>query len=482
MNLTYTGKLLLLGYGAVGRSVLRLFLEHVRMPASRITVVDAADRREVLAPWLEQGVQFQQYRVTAPRLHAFLKRQVGAGDMIMDLTYNVDGLEVARWACEQGVLYVNASMEEWNDENAAGRDYPVATCLYARYSDILASALRGAGGPTAVIDHGANPGLVSHFACQGLHDLAAQVVAQDATDRVLRRQLEQGMADDEVARLAMLLSVRVIHCSEHDRQVPFRPKQPDEFVGHWSIEGMADECIMPVELGWGTHEADLPAGATTHAYGPGNQIHVPRRGMNTWLRSWVPWEEIVGMAIPHAESFSLSHHLTIRDGNRVLYRPSVYYVYQPSNETLASLHEYRCRGYRLQSRQRLLFDEIEHGDDALGVLLLGNPLTAWWTGSVLDIGAARRLVPRQNATTVQVAAGVAAAAIWAIRNPRRGLCFPEDLPWRDVLALARPWLGTWTSCASPWRPPAPGFASDRVYEADADADACWQFRQFELRP
>ena len=51
-------------------------------------------------------------------------------------------------------------------------------------------------------------------------------------------------------------------------------------------------------------------------------------------------------------------------------------------------------------------DEITDGRDELGVLLLGHGLNGWWTGSQLDIHESRKLVPGQNATTLQVAAAV----------------------------------------------------------------------------
>ena len=53
-----------------------------------------------------------------------------------------------------------------------------------------------------------------------------------------------------------------------------------------------------------------------------------------------------------------------------------------------------------------MMDEITSGIDELGVLLMGHGLTTYWTGSQLDIHEARKLVPGQNATTLQVAAAV----------------------------------------------------------------------------
>jgi homospermidine synthase len=40
------------------------------------------------------------------------------------------------------------------------------------------------------------------------------------------------------AMLAMLLDIKVIHCSEKDTQITNKPKEVGEFVNTWSVEGI----------------------------------------------------------------------------------------------------------------------------------------------------------------------------------------------------------------------------------------------------
>jgi homospermidine synthase len=124
-------------------------------------------------------------------------------------------------------------------------------------------------------------------------------------------------------------------------------------------------------------------------------------------------------------------------------------------------------------------DEIIAGKDELGVLLLGHDLNGWWAGSQLDIHEARQLAPGQNATTLQVAAAVLGAVAWMISNPARGVCVPEDLPHRQVLAVAQPYLGPTPSVQTDWTP------LDRHWEAFSrfgqplpPKDDVWQFDTF----
>lgn len=246
---------------------------------------------------------------------------------------------------------------------------------------------------------------------------------------------------------------------------------------------MWDESISPSELGWGTHEKWLPPFSTRPVTGPANQIILPQMGLNTWVRSWVPHQEIVGMIVTHGESFGISHALTVRANGHPLYRPTVHYAYMPCNDSIVSLHELRCRNYELHPRKRILTREITEGMDLVGALIMGHRFQSWWTGSALSIAAARRQVPHANATAVQVAAGVLTAALWAIRNPQRGVCFPEDLPHAEILREARPYLGRLVSEASDWTP----LRRHRMYFdenplAQPDQTDPWQFTNFLFRP
>ena len=165
-------------------------------------------------------------------------------------------------------------------------------------------------GPTAVLEHGANPGLISHLTKQGLSTLARSCW-QTASQPAGEPRKSANFAERDFNLLAMKLGVKVIHCSERDTQITDRPKQVDEFVNTWSIEGFREEGTTTAEMGWGTHEKELPALAYEHTDGPHNQICLSRMGINTWVQSWVPDYYIRGMVVRHGEAFTISDKLTV---------------------------------------------------------------------------------------------------------------------------------------------------------------------------
>ena len=105
------------------------------------------------------------------------------------------------------------------------------------------------------------------------------------------------------------------------------------------------------------------------------------------------------------------------DGDKAVYRPTVHYAYCPCDAAIASLNELRGYDYELQPKLRIMNDEITSGSDILGALLMGHAYNSWWTGSDLSIEESRRLVPHQNATTMQVAISVVAARDVDDREP-----------------------------------------------------------------
>ena len=100
--------------------------------------------------------------------------------------------------------------------------------------------------------------MISHFVKQGLLDIAEKVIKEKKASEADLKKIEEYKEKLDFAKLAHVLGVKVIHCSERDTQITDKPKEVDEFVNTWSIEGFREEGIAPSEMGWGTHEKELP--------------------------------------------------------------------------------------------------------------------------------------------------------------------------------------------------------------------------------
>ncbi len=463
-------RILMIGFGSVARCTLPLLLKHVNIPLDYITIIDGKDKRDELASWTRRGVHFRQVQITPGNLSQVLSDQVSSGDLILDLSLNIDGADIITWCNRHDVLYINASVEVWDPYAGEENGFPYEKTLHSRHMRLQERTAGWSDAPTCIVDHGANPGLISHFAKRGLVDIADRMIREGiAPDPDRFRSL---IANRRYAELAMEIGVRVIHCSEQDTQVTRQERGRDEFVNTWSVEGFFEEAVAPAELGWGTHETTPPEHSYPPPDGHPNVLVLRQMGMNTWIRSYLPDQEITGMVIRHGESFGMSDRWTVWDGERAVYRPTVSYVYHPCEAALASLARVRENQYRFPEEMRILErNDIISGSDTLGALLMGHPYRSWWTGSILSIEDADSLVPGQNATTIQVGIGMVAAVMWLIANPREGFCLPDDLPYDVILNTALPYLGEFRSEPAEWSPVTnPG-----------EGDAAWQFEEFIAR-
>ena len=131
---------------------------------------------------------------------------------------------------------------------------------------------------------------------------------------------------------------------------------------------------------------------------------------------------------------------------------------------------------------RIMGNEITSGADILGALLMGHPYKSWWTGSDLSIEEARQLAPGQNATTLQVAAGLLGAILWMLENPNKGINLPDDLPHDFVLKVAKPYLGKFISTPSDWTPLKNRTIYFRENPASVPHKDPWQFENFKFLP
>ena len=475
MAARFENRVLVLGAGSVSQCVLPLLIEHL-VDAKQITIIDMRDNRERVSGAITAGATYVQDQLTRENMDQFLSKYLTAGDFLLDLAWNIDANAIIEWAHDHGVIYLNTSVEEWDPYSAGAARNPTERTLYWRHMKLRKlTNTWGGKGPTAIVEHGANPGLVSHLTKKALFDIATKAI-KDGKDGA---GVKEAYESENFPSLAHKLGVKVIHIAERDTQVTDKPKQVNEFVNTWSIEGFYEEGIAPAELGWGTHEKTLPINAYQHPDGPKNQICIAQPGAKTWVRSWVPNMETTGMVIRHGEAFTISDHLTVWDKEKAVYRPTVHYAYCPTDAAVASMHELEMRQWELTTNQRIMNEEIIDGDDRLGVLLMGHAYKSWWTGSLLNIHDSRKLIPKQSATTVQVASAVYAAVAWAMANPNAGYRVPDDLPWREVLAFAEKYWGGYHSASADWDPLMhrndlyKGWNNRKYDESDP-----WQFSNF----
>jgi homospermidine synthase len=465
-HIAFPGRLVMIGCGSIGQGVLPLILRHIDIVPTQITILTADERGRDIAR--AYGIEFIVDPLTRENYQDRLRPLLRAGDFLLNLSVDVSSVALIRLCNKVGALYLDTCIEPWVGGYTDPSLTPSERSNYALRESALAVAADCAGGPTAVLTHGANPGLVSHLVKEALLDLAQETGRNTAVPTTRAAW----------ANLARALSVKVIHIAERDTQSADVAKAPGEFVNTWSIDGFVSEGCQPAELGWGSHEKTFPADGRHHAFGRDSAIYLERPGAGTRVRTWTPLEgPFHGFLVTHNESISISDYYTATEDGAVAYRPTVHYAYHPCDDAVVSLHELAGKNWKMQPHQRLMMDEIVRGTDELGVLLMGHARGAYWYGSLLSIEEARALAPYNNATSLQVTAAVLGGIIWAMENPRRGVVEPDEIDHARIMGIARPYLGTVIGVYSDWTP-----LQDRglLFPEAVDTSDPWQFGNFRV--
>ena len=468
---TITGPIVMIGFGSIGKGTLPLIERHFNFDRSRVVVIDPDDRDRALLD--ERGLRYVQAAVTKENYRELLTPLLTNGEgqgFCVNLSVDTSSVALMELARELGVLYIDTVVEPWTGFYFDTTLGPDERSNYALRETMLAARRRNPGGTTAVSTCGANPGMVSWFVKQALVNIA----------RDLGHSEPEPTTREGWAALSHRLGVKGVHIAERDTQVAKTAKPRDVFVNTWSVEGFLSEGMQPAELGWGTHEKWMPANAGTHKAGCGAAIYLNQPGANTRVRSWCPTPgPQYGFLVTHNEAISIADYYTVRDGEKVVYRPTCHYAYHPADDAVLSLHELFGRAGVVQEAHHILSEkEIASGIDELGVLLYGHGKNAYWYGSQLSVEETRQIAPYQNATGLQVSSAVLAGMVWALENPNAGIVEADEMDYKRCLEVQTPYLGPVQGFYTDWTPLAnrPGFFPEDIDESDP-----WQFRNILVR-
>src|SRR5580700_5079013 len=204
IHVEFPGRILFIGFGSIGQGVLPLVLRHIGIAPERITIVTAEDKGAEEAR--SYGIKFVKERLTRENYRRLLNPLLGRGDFLINVSVDVSSIALIKLCWEKGAMYLDTCIEPWPGGYTDPTVPAARRTNYALREEALALRAGNARTPTAVLTHGANPGLVSHFLKQALLNIAAdtQVDAGSPSSRA------------QWGELARRLNVKVIHVAERE--------------------------------------------------------------------------------------------------------------------------------------------------------------------------------------------------------------------------------------------------------------------------
>lgn len=431
-------KIVIIGFGNIAQALLPLLRKQYAGP---IIIIEKSVDIDRIAIARKFDADLRECEVTQNNALTVISLIIEENAFLLNLAVSVSSIALIDIAQSKNSYYLDTCIEPWEYESEGAG---ITTSNYRLRQELLDHRQHNTSknATTAIVAHGANPGFVSILLKKALLDMATSVgIPSDPTTK------------EEWAYLAQNLDIRVIQISERDTQVSYLPRMDGEFVCTWSVDGFITEALQPAELGWGTHEGTPPEGALSHEYGSKCSIELAVAGHEVRVKSWTPNAlDFNGYLVTHNESLSIADYLTVKNSNTVLYRPTCYYAYHPCDEAASSLRLLKDGNEKSVKSKRILKEDVVSGIDELGVFLISGTHGAYWLGSNLSIGRARKIAEHNNATSLQVVSSIIAAMKWALLNPNRGVLESDELDWKFLYQETKYFWEPIVSSHVSWKP------------------------------
>jgi homospermidine synthase len=406
-------KLILLGCGGVGKTILEMLPIAKFIPASlyrEIVVIEKEDiEQDPVIKNMSKNIELiiEKIEITKANHERILTKYISEGDILIDVSYNIKTIATLEICKKFGAMYINTSIEHWINptESEIKNNLLYDRCVHNRHNELIKhfsdnndhlklTMSEVKHFPTCVITQGMNPGLVSQFSLMALANISKSIISIGKKYKLLEqiKPIYIAYKNKDYASIAYLLGLRVLHCSEIDTQITKIKRKKGMFLNTWGPYSFYSEGVDPIQIGIGTHEKiyKLLKGKKSGeeliikskhlkdpskyilTANPTNQVYAEIRGIDLCFESFVPSYGIIkGMAISHSENDTLNRFLTLYKDNQVFYRPSNYYVYSPCKDAWDSLSEVRNNNYEMSKQSHVLRNnEVASGSDLVGSLLI----------------------------------------------------------------------------------------------------------------
>lgn len=446
----FKNKIVQFGFGAVGKSFFEKVSKEVKFDKDKYYVI-SRDKLEYTF-FLELGGKLGNFIVANVNRNNFQKifsEYLEEGDILIDFADSVGTRDFVEWCANANVMYLNTGETDWEDnwynifdENMKKnrlREELLKKDFCNKYPIVL--------------QHGNNPGLVSHFVKAGFEYI---VKKQFKNNKKLNLLLEEKRFNE----LAKELGVKEIHVNDNDYQEVKDKFNKNKLYSTWSVDSFFFEMLSEATATIGTSEKieneneckkiDLENGFLEF-----KELAIDRMG-----KTYYPNGKFEGFLVPHEETITIAKSLEVKEEGKVLYRPTVIFLYSPcdyaikylenarvSNVTLLEVNnETIVRGFKYPSRAEILYKEnIKKGTEYVGVLLLGSNFEPVWVGNRIRKGFLykdKKTSFWQTPTITPVAMSALAAMCWMLEHKNQGgIYFPDDIcEYKDIINFAEKYI------------------------------------------
>lgn len=450
----FKNKIVQLGFGAVGKSFFEKVSQEIQFDINKYFVI-SRDKLEYTF-FLELGGKVGNFIVAEINRENYQKifsKYLNEGDILIDFADSVGTKDFVEWCAIQKVMYLNTGETDWadnwynifeeNQKKCKLREELTANGFLTKYPIVL--------------QHGNNPGLVSHFVKAGLEYI---VKKQFKTNKIYHQLLKE----NKFNKLAKELDLKEIHVNDNDYQQVKDPFYNDKLYSSWSIDSFFFEMISGATANIGTdekinYEAECKKIDYENGFLEFKDIAIDKIG-----KTYYPKGNFEAFFVPHEETITIAKNLEVKEENETIYRPTVVFLYSPCEYAKKYLENARVnswqsidnetnsnnnsiiRGFKYPEIAEIIYKEnIKSGIEYVGVLLLGGNFDPVWVGNRIKknfLYKDKKTSFWQTPTITPVAMSALAATCWMIENKDNGgIYFPDDIKeYKSIIKLAEKYI------------------------------------------
>lgn len=454
----FEGRILQFGFGAVGKSFYEKIKKEIRFNENNYYVItgnpsefDAYINLGGIAP------NFLVKEITKDNYADVFSEYLREGDLLIDFADMVGTKDFCDWCAGNNIMYLNTGEADWpNHWYSIFGANELKHELIQKYSGTATNRY------PIVIHHGNNPGMVSHFVKAAIEYV---VRTQFKKDKILKELIKTGKFNEA----AKILGVRMIHVNDIDSQEVKEEYSNDKLCSTWCMESFWFEMLSESTIHIGTHEIIDYEDECNYVNHEKGYLEFKKIAAERKCRTYYPGGGFDGYLVPHEEIVSIAKNLEVKEGDKVVYRPTVMFVYLPCPHARnyiehAKVNEYPVpdpdkpqdcedensiniiHGYVYPENYELVYQEkIESGTEFVGILLLGDNFKPVWVGNRIEpsfLYKNKKDSYWQTPTITPVAMSALAAVCWMIKNKNKGgIYFPDDIPeYNQIIKTAEKYI------------------------------------------
>lgn len=435
----FSKKIVQFGFGAVGKSFFEKVSKEIDFVDNNYFVI-TRDKYE-FKDFINLGgiaSNFYVLDINKDNYDSIFSGFLSEGDLLIDFADSVGTRDICEWCCKNKIMYLNTGETDWPENWYSILEENLKKQKLKKELSISYPI---------VLQHGNNPGLVSHFVKAALEYI---VIKQFKNNKEYKRLLKE----NKFNILANKLGLKMIHVNDIDLQEINEEFNDQKLFSTWCVDSFFFELLSEATQNVGTHEV-INKSYCYNLYDKENGfIEYKNLACDKECKTYYPGGNFNGYLVPHEETITIANSLEIKDKDNILYRPSVMFIYSPcklAREYLekSKVNDYpnpdpgkpqdiECedgvsivRGHICPSDSAIAYKEvIKNGTEYVGVLLLGDNFSPVWVGNRVEMNYLynKKKSYWQTPTITPVAMSALAAVTWMIKNQDKGgIYFPDEI-------------------------------------------------------